>query len=41
MQDLQVKTHAGKEASLSADTIEKLRQSIRGKVLTRESENYD
>jgi FAD/FMN-containing dehydrogenase len=41
MQDLQVKTHAGKVASLNAETIEKLRQSIRGKVLTQESENYN
>jgi len=41
MQDLQVKTYTGSDASLNAETIEKLKQSIRGKVLTPESEQYN
>jgi FAD/FMN-containing dehydrogenase len=41
MQDMQVKTHTGKDASLNAETIEKLRQSIRGKVLTQDSDQYN
>jgi len=41
MQDLQVKTYTGNDASLNPETIEKLKQSIRGKVLTPESEQYN
>ena len=41
MQALQVKTYTGNDASLNAETIEKLKQSIRGKVLTPESEQYN
>jgi FAD/FMN-containing dehydrogenase len=41
MQALQAKTYTNTDASLSAESVEKLRQSIRGTVLTRESKQYD
>jgi FAD/FMN-containing dehydrogenase len=41
MLDLQVKTYTGGEISLKTETIDKLKESIRGKVLTVESEQYN
>ena len=41
MPDLQVKTYTGGEISLKTETIDKLKESIRGKVLTVESEQYN
>jgi FAD/FMN-containing dehydrogenase len=41
MQDLQVKTYTGGETSLKTETLDKLKESIRGKVLTAESEQYN
>jgi FAD/FMN-containing dehydrogenase len=41
MPDLQIKTYAGEETGLKTETIDRLRESIRGKVLTAESEQYD
>ena len=41
MPDLQIKTYAGGETGLKTETIDRLRESIRGKVLTAESEQYD
>ncbi len=41
MPDLMIKTYSGGETNLKAETIDKLRESIRGKVLTAESELYN
>jgi len=41
MPDLQVKTYTGKDISLKTETIDKLKESLRGKVLTSESDQYN
>jgi FAD/FMN-containing dehydrogenase len=41
MIDIRVKTHAGGEISIKTETIEMLKQNLRGQVLTPESEHYD
>ena len=41
MPDLHVKTLTGSDTHLKTETIDKLRESIRGKVLTAESEQYN
>jgi FAD/FMN-containing dehydrogenase len=41
MPDLQVKSLTGSDISLATETIDTLKESIRGKVLTQKSEQYD
>src|SRR5512146_928862 len=41
MPDIMIKTYSGGEANIKAETIERLKESIRGKVLTPESEQYN
>jgi FAD/FMN-containing dehydrogenase len=41
MPDLHVKSLTGSDIHLKAETIDKLRESIRGKILTPESEQYN
>jgi FAD/FMN-containing dehydrogenase len=41
MPDLQVRTYTGGETSLKTETIDRLKESIRGKVLMAESEQYN
>lgn len=41
MPDLQVKTYTGGMISIKIETIDKLKESLRGRVLTSESEQYD
>src|SRR5574338_585161 len=40
MSDLIIRAYSGGNVSLNTDTINKLRESVRGKVLTSESEYY-
>jgi FAD/FMN-containing dehydrogenase len=41
MRDLQVKTYAGGEIRVNGEAIDALKESIRGRVLTPQSEQYD
>lgn len=41
MPDLRVKTYTGGETTLKPETIDKLKEGVRGKVLTSESNEYD
>ena len=41
MIDLQIKTYAGGDIRVNGETIDSLKESIRGRVLTPRSEQYD
>jgi hypothetical protein len=41
MADLKVKTYTGADLGINGESLEKLKQSLRGQVLTPESEHYN